>query len=69
MLIETGLGAGDIIGNVERKQADEGKSEELMVMNLECSKKKCYLNKNKVCYLKKEIKCISELHSKAPCPQ
>lgn len=69
MLTEIGLGAGYIIGNVERKQEDEGESEEFIVMILECSKKKCYLNKNKVCHLKKEIKCISELHSIAPCPR
>lgn len=69
MLTEIALGAGHTIGNVERKQADEGESEEFIVTILECSEKKCYLNKNEVCHLKKEIKCISELHSIASCPQ
>ena len=40
LLTEIGLGEGGIIGNVERKQGDEGEKEEFTIVNLGCSEEK-----------------------------
>ena len=40
MLTAIGLGKGGIIGDLERKQGDEGEKEEFVIVNLGCSEVK-----------------------------
>lgn len=61
LLTEIGLGEGDIIGNVESKQGDEGEKEEFTIVNLGCSEEKYIIyrknkgvTKEKIHYLKKK---------------
>lgn len=64
-----------MLGNAERKQGDEGKKEEFMLLNMEHNGENGYLKKQqsmslkKKCHLEKEIVCTAELLSTIPCPQ